>query len=680
MSIVNGVFEKGGQVLKKADYLKIDPKKDAPSNYISNDKEKIAIALVRYCYYQGYTTMYTPRIEFNDLSTYHRYVYDQFLWNTYQPNNGQPASEDKINGWRSNAMRPVVRNKAISIAAHASARLLFPKVFAYNQSSELHQDSAKVMSHLMEWAGQQGGYAMASLHAIIAALASPASILFSEYAQVTRTVKDERGDDGEWSTKDIEDAQFSGFQFENVPVDEFYISNFYEPNMQKQDWVIWRKVISYDTASIKYANASMYPNFQYVQPGMQTIMDEINKGYYNKYDNHMRRDEVEELIYWNRAKDLKLVLVNGVLLTPYDNANPRNDKMFPFAKFGYGIINSRSFYYKSLSFSLQQDTTIVNTLYRMIIDGTYLSIMPPMVNTGSEKIGANVIVPGLTTNLTDKDAKLDPIRTTTEASLKAGLDVLDTVGASLSESSQDPIQQGQNPATTSTAYQISRIEQNAATVLGFFVKMIVSYVQQTGNLMKGDILQYLTIADAAKIDGDSPLVYKTFVVNTSKKGKGPSNTRMALDGGMKDQMTDKEQEDLSWKILIAQGGLKSDTKLYKVNPSMFRDMDYQVFVDADTLTPRSEELERAFHLETFDRAINSPVADQEKIYTDLLMASDPLTARDPDKYLMKKAPPQPQNPNDPNANNAQPQTMRTPAAPKSPVGNLPQGALAGVQQ
>src|SRR5258708_6351544 len=74
----------------------------------------------------GYQTMYKPRREFNDMSVIGRMMIDQMAFNTYQPNNGESPEGDLINGWRSNAIRPIVRNKCISIAAHATAQLIFP--------------------------------------------------------------------------------------------------------------------------------------------------------------------------------------------------------------------------------------------------------------------------------------------------------------------------------------------------------------------------------------------------------------------------------------------------------------------------------------------------------------------------------------------------------------------------
>jgi hypothetical protein len=74
-----------------------------------------------------------PRREFNDLSELSRMMVDQMSFNIYQPNNGQAFEGDALNSWQSHAMRPIIRNKVMSVCAHITARVLFPKIFAYNQ-------------------------------------------------------------------------------------------------------------------------------------------------------------------------------------------------------------------------------------------------------------------------------------------------------------------------------------------------------------------------------------------------------------------------------------------------------------------------------------------------------------------------------------------------------------------
>lgn len=595
--------------------------------YTPTDEEKTIRSMILQQFVLGYTTMYTPRVEFNDLSVIQRTTYDQMQWNTYQTNNGEPATGDVVNSWRSNAVRPVVRNKSISIAAHATARLIFPKVQALNKTNDEQVEAAQVMEDLMEWAAEQSNYAYYALRRTISALTDPASIGYTEYAEVYRTVKRPNGD-GTYRKETMLDDTLSGFQNLSVPCDQLYIENFYEPDVQKQGWLIWRRVISYSMAEEMYAK---YKNFAHVKPGVQILYNDANASFYQYYDNHMRAYDVEEVRYWNKTLDMYHVVVNGVLLTEPENPNPRNDKRYPFDKFGYELIDNRCFYYKSLAFKLMHDANILNVLYQMIIDGTYLNLMPPMVNTGGDMITSNVIVPGAVTTLSDPNADLRSISLGTN--FQAGMNTMLTVEQSLSESSQDPIQQGQTPSSASTAYEISRIEQNAATVLGLFVKMIGDHAKQFGILRMGDILQYLTIAEAVDIEGNPDLVYKTFLLNNKNVNGQTKSRKIEFTTGYPDTPIDEMQQlDLSYQIMREQGGPDSKTELYKVSPDIFRNLKYSVTLSPDVLNPRSDDLERAYNLELYDRGVANPVADQEELYR-LLLSTNPTTRRDPDKYV-----------------------------------------------
>lgn len=577
----------------------------------------------------GVTNMWTPRVEFNDLSVIQRMQVDQMGFNTYQSNNGLSASADDIQGWRSNAMRPVIRNKCISIAAHATSRLIFPKIFAWNKESDDQQDAAQVMEDLMEWAADQSDYKHVALRRVIAAMSDPISIGYTEYCETYQRVKETKAD-GKWDYKVQLDKTLSGFQDICVPADELFIENFYENDVQKQGFLVWRRVMSYSLAKAKYG--AIYSNFNdYVKPGVQAIFMDANQSFYYVYDPNMAQYDVEEIIYWNKALDVKIIMVNGIMLTDWDNPNPRIDKQYPFDKFGYELVNNRCFYYKSLAFKMMQDANIINTLYPMIIDGTYLSLMPPMINRGSEAISSDVIVPGAVTTLSSPDASLEAIQLT--KNMADGFNTLQTVEQSINESSQDPIEQGQQNKQTSTAYEISRTEQNAATVLGLFLQMIAQHVKDFGNLRLSDILQYLTIGDVNKLENNAELVYKTFLLHNKQVGGTTKTRKIKFDMSLPSEpISSAEKLSLSQDVATEQGGLKSKTELYKVNPELFRCLNYMVCVSPDVLNPRSEDLERAFNLETYDRAIANASANQEEVFR-LLLSTDPKTRRDPDKYV-----------------------------------------------
>ncbi len=641
--------------------------KNVLSAYSPTEPEKLIRGMILRHFALGYNNMYTPRVEFSDLSTFARDQVDFLAFNVYQPNNGEPNDANIIGAWRSNAIRPIERNKTISIAAHTTARLVFPKVFAYDNNSEVQQDAAQVIQDLMEWAAEQSNYSYSSLQAVIQALVAPAGIVHTEYSEVYRDVKRERNPDGSWKTERILDETMSGFKDTIVPVDQLYIENFFEHDVQKQGWMIWRRVQNYSLLEEKYKDA---PNWQYVKPGMHVVYNDANSGFYYVYDPNMRQFLGEEILYWNKSMDVFIVMVNGVMLTAHDNPNPRQDKLFPFAKFGYEFINSRCFYYKSLVYKISHDASIINTLYPMIMDGTYLSIFKPMINRGGEAIGSDVMVPGSVTTLSDPDATLQPIDTSID--LKSGMDAMFKVEESVNASAEIPV--APDKGGDQTAYEISKREQERNTVLGLFVKMIESYVRQYGELRLGDILQHLTIADVDKITDDPELVYKTFLLHNKKSGGKNKHRKIQFDGTMSiEPMTAKEKEDLSFDTLEKQGGDETNVELFRVNPELIRDLKYMLIVSPDVMNPMSEELERAFMLEEYDRAINTPLAEQEAVYKDFLLGAYPKSAKDPDKYVKKQQPEGMQGlPGMGQA--AGPQQPPQGGAPTSPVQSLMQGA------
>lgn len=641
MSIISDKLDANGRYIKDSAKVRtVDPKKDkkaVASLWTPTDQERECLNDILKDFRLNWQTMHLPRPEFNDMSLYQRYVIDMLAFNTYQENDGNPMMEDRLGGWQSTAMRPIIRNAAVSIVAHQTARQLVPKIFAYDQENDEQEDAAKVMSYLVDWAREQANYPFMALYRNIAALYSPISWGYTEYTEVYRNISAGKNADGTPKfTKEL-DKEESGFKHIPLPCDSVFFPNFYERECQKQDNLIIRRVISYESAKAKYGSM---PNWQFVKPGVIVIMDDANQGFYQVYDPHMRQDEVEEVIRYKKCYDSKEILVNGVLLSEPYAPNPRADHQYPLDAFYYLPINERCIAGKSLVFSLQSDARLANEFYQMISDGTKLNLFPPTITVGSEKAGSDVFVPGLNLAFADPDVKMNTLRTADSPSLQTAMNTLEKIESSLHETSSDPIQQGQQPSgTPSTAYEISRIETNAATVLGLTTKFFTySHVIPYGKLLLSDILQYLTLPDVDKLVADGDIKYKTFYVKEGNRGN--NQNKIMFDGGMPDSMTDEEKGNISWALLQQQGGLKSNTTLWKVNPVLFREHEFKFAVDADVLNPRSADLERAYDLETYDRAVASPVADQEKIFTDLLMVTNPKTATNPSKYVMKQQPPQ----------------------------------------
>lgn len=591
--------------------------------------------MIRLDFAQADTIKKRPRREFNDLSYIERLSIDQMAWSVYQPNDGDALEGDVINGWRSNAVRPIVRNKVFSIAAHVTARTLFPRIHAFDEESVEQEDAATVMGDLMEWAmfSNNGSFADVSLQAVIAGLVEPVSIVFTQYVEVYRNVKTDKKEDGTWNTKRILDEDNSGFIDESVPSEQFYFQDFFQPDVQKQGWVFRRRIRPYTT--LKGIYESIYPNFKFVRLGIQVIYNDANQQFYDAYDPELHNDECEEILYWNKSLDLFLISVNGILLTDADNPNPREDKLYPFASFGYEFLrpNGDSFFWKSLAFKTMPDDKIVNTLYPMIIDGSYLALFPPMVNIGGETIESDVIVPGAVTTLSSPDADLRALLVANE-NLKAGYDALFKVEENITEDAFAKLIDGESQSKSETAYAKSIDEKNAKLLLGPFVQMVGRYVKQMGRLKVGDIKQYMTLPQVMAIEGsaEASMVYKTFLMPS---GRGRNNSRRIKFSSdlLEGNITHQQHLDQSYDILEEEKGSKQS--LYKVNPILFRNLKYMIIVTPDVVAPMSEELEQAYALEEYDRMVQAPNIFDPEATGKLMLEAYSKTRKHPDDYLNK---------------------------------------------
>lgn len=619
------------------------------SMYNPDHKRKTRVNEVVKKFSDGYIIQQRPRTEFNDMSWQDRSSIDQLMWNTYQPNDGDVPDDDPVNSWRSRAVRPITRNKVISIAASMLSKYLFPKVFSYSKTDEEQSDAAVVMSDLIEWVADQIDYPQLSLFAIIQALVNPVSIVYEGFEENYRVVRRPKEDDDGMFMKDDKgnflfdevyelDEEMSGFKACCVPNEEFFISDFYQREIQLQDWVIWRRVCNYDLARSRYS--TKYEDFKFVTPGVQTIYVDANQGYYEIYDSDMQKNEVEEVYYWNRREDLFLIVVNGILLTQPDNPNPRNDKLYPFVSFFYEPFDEgRAFCGKSLVFKLAPDYRVINTLYPMIIDGTYLNIFPPTYATGSETIGSDVIVPGVTTTFSDPAAKLESIMVA--QNLTAGMNAMFKVEESINQSSDSPVINNNHPKVgKQTAYEISVMKAQQTQTMILFLTMMSSFVKKFGRLVVGDVLQHMTVGEVSQIEGQN-MVYKSFFMPEKMSGNEMKTRKIIFDADLPDDPIDADtMEDYSFKVLDMEGGEDSDMEIFRVNPSLFRNNKYVLKVTADTLNPLSEEAERQLMLEMFKEATQPNVSqtfDQVAMAKDFFLAAYDKSRRNPSKYIAKQA-------------------------------------------
>lgn len=531
--------------------------------------------------------------------------------------------------WRANTVRPLTRNKVLEVAAFITANLMYPRVAATNKKNKESKAFSALMEDIMQWANDLSDYEMQILFSVLGILVFPGAIMEEGYVEYERDFKI-INEDGGYDIKKMVDEIYSGFQCETVPLEEIYIADAYAgKNIQKQPFVIRRRINSYADASIKYADNENFK--KYVRPGIRYFFDGVST-VYETQENSIDETQVEEVIYYCRIADLELRIVNGVLMDDPDRPLQREDKLYPFAFSGYGLYDSgKFFYYKSMVDDLGPDQDAADRFINYLLDGTALQAMPSYALYGDDVIDRGVMVPGAITPL-NQGTTMQNI--SPQGNLGNVASVLGNIEMNAASSSKQNVTQ-----KDMTAYQTSRIEEEIKVKLGLFGRFLASLVDQFGNLRLPTIVTYITMPQVAEISNpNTALEYATITVK--KKDKSQMDKIIQIDEDVPYQpedVTQEETEEINDKVMkmsldLLVEGKEEGKEIIKVNPKAIRNLKYQCRISPDTLFRKSEDAQRAFALEFYDRAMLHPQSKKDSLLSLLVEQYEPGQE---DKYIEK---------------------------------------------
>lgn len=597
---------------------------------------------VRDDYALGYDNFHKSYAEFNDMSVCMRMDKDQKAFNSYV----YPPSLDPDEEWKYRGVRPLVRNAVMVMAAQMTARILFPDVFAQNDSDETDRLWGVWMRDLVMWHIENSNYEKAFLFGVIAALVNPVSYIEVEFFETMQIIR-ERLANGELKITEAIDEVFSGLQFHNVPVDEIYIANPYGgTNIQRQRYYTRRRYIDVTEANSMYGNHPYFKEF--VEMGIRVFYNDEDGQFYKQKDDS-NPTLVEEITYKNRMDDVEITFVNGIYMGDIENVenNPirhrdnQNKPWYNLVAFGFSPIDEGNFfYYKSLAFSLENEQELSNILLRTTVDGTILNLMPPVAVSGGlageDDLTSSVIFPASVTFF-ERDTKINPIKLGND--IQAGYEAMDRAERSAKDSSSADVLDGNLPEASQKAFNVARAETNARIKMSIFGKQIGWAVEQMGNLMIDLILTHQTVGSVdAIVGGVVKMKYKTFnLAEQTDGGRKVTKQLRFTDSLMGVRRTKKEQLQASYRILDEEGKnsenkLKSDTRIVNINVEEFRKLKFKILVEADSFIPRSREFEKATKLRDWQIAIQSPFADREALDRDFLF--EQIAEGESDKYMV----------------------------------------------
>ena len=589
------------------------------SAYQPSNAERDLITQVRLAYQDGEDNLNNPYKEFNGRSFIERMNEDQKAWLSWTPD---PYEGD--DDWRWNGVRPITRNRVISTMAHLTARLLIPMISAQNKDQEEDRQAGYVMKEMVEHNIRNSNYETAFLFGVMSGLVNPVSYFQVDYCKSYQDM----WVDGK--KEEVIDDVFSGIQHSLIPTDEMFFENPHQYEWQKQDWTMHHKLISYGEAEAKWGE---YSNFKHVQPGKKVIMHEDGVFYDVEDENDTM---VEYVCYKNRRKDLEVVFLGGVYIgdpnpeyNPFVHRTPKNKPKYNVVKYGYEPIDGMRFVgYKSLVAKMANDQAAADREWQMYFDASTLATFNPTVSVGAGKIDRSVMTPAMNTDL-PPGSTFTPVQVANPAVAR---NALAEAERSANESSQDPQTIGMQQGPQKTKGESVILQQNAQTLIGLPAKMIGVMVKEIGGLLTDDIIRYQTIGEAGKIVGE--MTYKSFVVpGRIREGQERAIHIKFTDrfAGKEMSKYDKNKEEFA---LLEKAG--DDKEIFEIDPVKFSEMDFLINIDAEEMLQKNEAFERAFKLETYDRAIMNPLVAQDpeaqlKITRDFLF--EPLMKGEAGRYL-----------------------------------------------
>ncbi len=578
----------------KSDPLADETNLDYPT-YLPSEKDRMAQIKVIKKLTDARIIIFRSYNQFNNRSLFDAIDDWTTRWNGYipptSPVSGNPTSNIFLN---------FTRNIIIGYLARVAMTLPEPKIIAVNKKNGiLNKHLAEVMRDLNDYSLNQENGPARLLEIALETTVKGTGIVYEGYMKTEQKFKNVKSFDAVTGEVEYEEEERTLYDdcFQTViPLEDFYIGNPYEPDVQKQPYVIWKKITTYEEA---FGEFSHYKNWEFVRPGAYALTQEPTTFYRNKLYTELSSSQVEILRYYNRKDNLHIVTINGIVM--YEGPIPFKNGKYPFAKYIFEPYEIPFFWGAGAPQKIMGEQDVQNTLINMMLDKTYGSLLPY----------------GMSSDLDDliEDDTLAPnkIRKVTDIT-KWKFDVLPGVSAGEQQMFQTIMQQAnQNSGMSSpgntyspkggklTAKQLLLQQQDTMQKLTFSMNFLEDGERDRTELRLDHIIQFYSIPRMEQVTGKKgaeieALIYRDIKLNDTELRNGKTGTRIIklIDGDMvKDEnVRQNVADDLS--VLEEMGELSgTPTEALAVPISMFQDYNYQIQIVKNSSYERNQALDQA---------------------------------------------------------------------------------------
>ena len=552
--------------------------------------------------------------------------------------NGYIEPRSGPDDWGAKTIDPMTRNKVVYILATLAAQRLKVRFFKQDDDDMVR---AKVVNALYESSYMDGSEEIQVFNEMLSAVVKGTVIGYEGYKAPVVKIKKIKGyniDTGVAEYETVEKRILNKVCSEIIPVEDFYPGDIRKRDIQAMPDCVWRSVTNIHTFKREF---SKYKNIDKVKTGGETSTDSFFK---NFISNGVTGEDVEVIRYFNKVDDEMHIIANGVLLTPLESPLVWNHKEkglgLPFWSTIYEPFDEHFFYGKPLPDKLKSNQDVVDALYRMMLDQTFLSIHKPILTSSVKDIEDDLIRPG-------RKIPVDDVNEWKELNISSPdggqFKMLEVARRSIEESSADATVTGNAPNKSgipATAYM--QAQQGAQTLLSMFQRFMEWGAEQKAKLRVPNIIQFYPYPIGLEDDG-KPMYRKIRVDNvplmlSPRNGSiiikfVPTKADLPKTQEISEEMK-KRFENKYGKRFDEIAVVRKNEAVEEVTmtPEFLDEFDCGVKVIADSSVKMSDAMKKALTLEFVDRAVRvfPDLFNRNVIARDLALEFD----KNPDEYLL----------------------------------------------
>ena len=355
--------------MAKEDSEATEKKNEEPA-YTPDKEERKVINQVLSDYITARSTQQKSYAQFNNRSVLEAIDDWSKRWNGYIP----PRSS-LLNRYQSRIFLNFTRNQIASYLSKVAMQRPKTKIKAVNKKTGFpDQMLSDVLHDLNEYSLNEENGDARLLETALETTVKGTAIVYEGYRREHRKVKipiSFDAESGEVESKEEKRVIYDNCYQRVVPLEDFYIPNAYESDLQRQPFVIERSVTTKYEAGGQYGH---YKNWKYVKAGTYTMVSEPTTFYRNKLLTDLLFDQVELIRYFNRKENHHVVLANGVVI--YDGPIPYKDGKYPYARYIFEPFEVPFFWGMGFPQKIMGEQDLQNTFINMMADKTYGSLLP----------------------------------------------------------------------------------------------------------------------------------------------------------------------------------------------------------------------------------------------------------------------------------------------------------------